>query len=347
MGYRWKSHLETGTSTLVLKTGNHFAMRIPLISEIQRFSLQDGPGIRTTLFVKGCPLHCPWCHNPESQAPGSALFYHASRCTNCLSCAEVCPSGASHAVVKPGHLKHMVFDRESCLRCMECVSVCLSGTREIVGKVIFMDEILRELTSDKPFFDSSGGGVTISGGEPLMFAEFTRTVGAALKKEGIHVAVETCACVEGRPPSDLADTLDLFIVDLKTLDTKRHQDVVGGSLTLVLNNIAGLIDKGVPFRIHIPVIPGFNDSPDEYTRFADYLGKIAPHVSGVDILPYHCYGGPKYAALGRSMDADYCPAQDMPSKRVMPLVSLLKSQGVVGVTVGGMVGVKKEKDLSG
>ncbi len=246
-------------------------MRIPLITEIQRFSLQDGPGIRTTLFVKGCPLHCPWCHNPESQAPGPELLYHADRCSHCLSCVEVCSSG----------------------------------------------------------------------GEPLMFADFTRFVSAALKGNGIHVAMETCACVKGRSLTYLADTVDLFIVDLKTLNPDRHQEVVGGSLELVLNNIAGLIDRGAPFRIHIPVIPGFNDSLDDYHRFARYLGEIAPHVNGVDILPYHCYGESKYAALGRKMNPDFCPSQDMPSQKVMPLVSLLKSRKVSGVTIGGMIGVNK------
>ncbi len=322
-------------------------IHIPLITEIQRFSVQDGPGIRTTLFVKGCPLRCPWCHNPETQSPALELFYRANRCTHCLKCVAVCLEEASSFVVKQGDQTLVNFDRGLCSGCMNCVPGCLSGARQIVGQQLTMDDILGELIADKLFFDSSGGGVTISGGEPLMFAEFTSNLCAALKDRGVHVAIETGACVEGKALVDLIDKVDLFIVDLKTLDPDKHKKIIGGSLTLVLNNIAEVVARSAAIRIHIPVIPGFNDSPEDYQRYAQYLGERAPYLEGVDILPYHCYGEPKYSALGRSIVPGYKPGRDMQPKKIMPLVDLLKAKGVTGLTIGGIVGVSKGNRSSG
>ncbi len=210
-----------------------------------------------------------------------------------------------------------------------------------------MEDMLRELTADKPFFESSGGGVTISGGEPLLFTGFVHSTCLALKKEGIHVALETSACVKQKTFEPFVDVVDLFIIDVKTLNPDLHRNVIGGSLTLVLKNIEALIAQNAAIRLHIPVITGFNDTIEDFNQYAAYVGTIAPYIDGVDILPYHCYGEAKYTALGRKIESAYCQARNMPAEKVMPLAKLLKTQGVDQLTIGGMAGVNERNTHSG
>ena len=322
-------------------------MVVPLITEIQRFSLQDGPGIRTTLFVKGCPLHCPWCHNPETQNSRSELYYHAKRCTHCLRCVAGCPSGASAAGGDNGRPAVLALDRRRCRGCLRCVDTCLCGARETVGQALSSADILRELLADKAFFDNSGGGVTISGGEPLMFPEFTRTLCTALKAQGIHVVIETSACVDTAGLQNVAGAADLFVVDLKSLNPGRHARIVGGPLNRVLNNIEQLLDAPKAVRVHIPLIPGFNDTPEDYREFARYLGPRAGSLDGVDILPYHGYGISKYNSLGRKADPRYNPLEEINPRSVKRLAQQLKTAGIDNLTVGGMVGVRKNTSDGG
>lgn len=315
-------------------------VRSPLITEIQRFSLQDGPGIRTTIFLKGCPLRCPWCHNPETQDARKELYYYRSRCVSCGRCAEICPAGASHLVKGSDGRVTLQLDRTDCQRCMRCVAVCLTGARAAAGQQMSIEDVLREALSDQPFYQNSGGGVTISGGDPLTFRSFVLELAKRLKAAGIHVAIET-SCFPKRWDviEPLLAYIDLFIVDLKCLDPIRHESVIGWPLQPILGNIQRLFEAKANVRIHIPVIPGFNDSAEDFTAYAEFLGQYAEQLNGVDILNYHAYGAGKYDALGRDGSYAYKDVEENPPQAVVPLAKALRKLGIRSVTVGGLVGI--------
>ncbi|MBT1075814.1 glycyl-radical enzyme activating protein [Geobacter grbiciae] len=310
-------------------------MLTPLITEIQRFCLHDGPGIRTTIFVKGCPLHCPWCHNPENINPKQEFYYHASKCSNCGQCLTACPSSVNN--VDYGGCIGKTTDRTHCTSCLQCVSGCRFGARETVGKSISMESIVQEAVSDRIFYQHSGGGVTVSGGEPLMYPEFTRDLTYRLKvKENVHVAIETSLFAEWHTIEPLLKYVDLFIVDIKTPDPQKHQHVIGGSLHKILSNLERLLEARATVRTHLPIIPGINDTSQDFEAYAEYLGQFANHLSGVDILPYHSYATGKYVQLGRSYQ--YLGVPDLPAHQLTPLVNALRQQGIREITLGGMVG---------
>jgi len=309
-------------------------MKQPLITEIQRFSLHDGPGIRSICFVKGCALHCPWCHNPETQSPKQQFYFNADRCTVCGRCVDVCPTGAS-AVVSDPKQPFITIDRDQCISCMKCVEACLSGAREVVGQQLGLDSIVLEAVADKLFYQNSGGGVTISGGEPLLFPEFTVELARILKtKEKVHLAIETSCFEKWEKIEPLLSYTDLFIVDIKTMDEQKHKEVIGGSLPLILSNIQKLIASQVAVKIHLPIIPGFNDSPENMASYVEFLGQFSEKLSGVDILPYHSYGAGKYVLLGLDYKLD--GVEDLPGHQVMPLARALKEKGLRQVTVRGL-----------
>lgn len=312
----------------------------PLITEIQRFSVQDGPGIRTTIFLKGCPLKCPWCHNPETQNSAQEVYYHPARCVSCGRCAEVCPSGSCNLVKRDdGHLV-MDFDRSNCQRCMRCVSVCLTDAREISGQEMSLDEVLREALSDQLFYRNSGGGVTISGGDPLLYPAFVQELAQRLKAEGVHVAIETsCFPKRWSDIEPLLSCVDLFIVDLKSLDAEKHNAVIGWPLDIIRRNIEKLIRCGAHVRIHLPIIPGFNDTQVDFDGYIEFLGKFSEKLDGVDILNYHCYGEGKYNALGRGDTYAYKGVDENSPNVLLPLAAGLKKAGITSVTIGGLVGI--------
>lgn len=318
-------------------------MIIPHITEIQRFSLQDGHGIRTTIFTKGCPLHCPWCHNPETIEPRAEIYFHANKCTACGRCVKICPSNSLGIVNISNQKKTAIkaklnFDRRKCTLCLKCVDFCHFGAREIVGKSLDIDSIVREAVADKMFYKHSGGGVTISGGEPLFFPEFTLELARILKgKENINIAIETSCFTSWDKIEPLIEYVDLFIIDIKTMDHEKHGHVIGGSLKQILSNIEMLVECNAAVRIHIPVIPGFNDSSSDMEAYVKYLGRFADKLSGVDLLPFHSYAAGKYQQLGR--EYQYKGINDPPNHSLIPLVDALKKKGLRHVTVGGIIGV--------
>lgn len=319
-------------------------MRTPLITEIQRFSLQDGPGIRTTIFFKGCPLHCPWCHNPETLSPENEFYFYAGKCTACGRCAKICPSGALKAVRIPGKNAVLNFEKSKCILCMKCVDACVFGAREVVGKSLDIDSIVREAVADKMFYKHSGGGVTISGGEPLLFPDFTLELARILKsKEQVHVTIETSCFANWNKIEPLLEFVDLFIVDIKSMDPEKYKYVIGTSLQGVLSNIERLISSKAAVRIHLPIIPGFNDSASDTKSYVDYLCQFADKLSGVDILPFHSYATGKYAQLNR--EYRYKGINDLSGQQVMPLVNALNQGGVRQVTVGGVTGTAANSNI--
>ncbi len=320
-------------------------MKIPLITEIQRFSLQDGPGIRTTIFIKGCPLKCPWCHNPETQNPKQEFYYYLDKCTACGKCADICPSGACSLTIGPDGLPILVLERSKCQNCFECIKVCPTGARAIVGQALSMDEIMQEAMADKPFFANSGGGITISGGEPLLFPEFTLELAKRLKAKQLNCAMETSCFASWEKIEPLLEYIDLFLVDIKTLDAEKHKNVVGWPLNVILKNIETLTERGAAIRIHLPIIPGFNNSPEDYLAVIEYLRKLFGKLSGIDVLPYHCYAENKYTLLGRGGSAyKFKGVADMAGSEIIPLVQGLRRAGAVNVTVGGLVGMGASLD---
>ena len=314
----------------------------PLITEIQRFCLQDGPGIRSTVFMKGCPLRCPWCHNPETQKAKIEIYHYPDICTQCGRCVEVCPEGASSIELidkKPA----LRFNRANCTACLKCVDACLNSARVTVGVQLTIKQIIQECLSDEPFYKRSGGGVTLSGGDPLLFPQFSFELAKSLKESGVHVAMETSCFADWQVIQPLLDTIDLFIVDVKSLAREKHKKIVGWPVDTICRNIEKLIKAKANVRIHIPIIPGFNDSNEDYLAFLNFISPFATQLAGLDILPFHVYGEGKYTFLGREETYQYKNMKNVSSKQVMGLARALAKAGVSQVSVGGLVGMGSEK----
>ena len=260
-----------------------------VISDIKRFAVHDGDGIRTTVFLKGCPLKCIWCHNPESIGGKPQIAYYPNKCIGCGECVAACPHGA-HSM-EPGH----VFDREKCTGCGACEAACLDGAITFYGKTVTVGELLPLLLEDKAFYDNSGGGVTLSGGECLMQADFCAELLKALKAQGIHTAVDTCGFVSKEALDKVIPYTDIFLYDLKAFDEDVHIRCTGQSNRIILENLRYLDSMGKKCEIRIPFVPGCND--DQMEKLADFLKNLG-NVTRVRVLAYHNYAGSKYDALG-------------------------------------------------
>ena len=260
------------------------------ISDIKRFAVHDGPGIRTTVFLKGCTLKCVWCHNPEGISFRPRIAYYENKCIGCGECAAVCKHGA-HTFTDGGHR----YDRSSCALCGECAQHCLGAALTYFGKEVSADELLPALLEDRDFYETSGGGVTLSGGECLAQADFCAELLARLKAEGIHTAVDTCGSVPRENFDKVIPYTDIFLYDVKAFDEDVHIRCTGQSNRLILENLRYLDGLGRDIEIRIPYVPGYNDGQME--KIAAFL-KTLQHVRGIKVLAYHNFAGSKYAALG-------------------------------------------------
>jgi pyruvate formate lyase activating enzyme len=267
------------------------------VFDIQRFSIHDGPGIRTTVFLKGCPMNCRWCHNPEGIDPGPVLSFVQARCIGCGGCTRVCPKQA-HIMGEQGHQ----IIRNHCSVCGACVQECPSGALELVGREAQVDEVMHVVARDEPFYGTSGGGMTLSGGEPTMQFDFCVSLCEAAKSRGIHCCVETCGYWERPDIGRLAGVVDLFLFDIKETDPVRHREFTGVTNEPIFRNLRALHDMGAAIILRVPVVPGLNDRPDHW-KAIDELALRLPNLCGVQKMPYHPMGLSKLARFGFDLQA--------------------------------------------
>lgn len=295
-------------------------MRTGLIFNVQRFTLHDGPGIRTTVFLKGCALSCSWCHNPESQLSAPEILVLEDRCIRCGLCVEACPS----AVPEPGGNRHDE-DVSLCTVCGACVAVCPTETRQIAGREIGVEALVEEISRDRLFFDQSGGGVTFSGGEPLHQSRFLREALVACRSVGLHTAVDTCGLAARDELLAVAALTDLFLYDLKFLDGRRHREQTGVDNTEILANLEALTEGHERIWLRVPVIPGINDDRDNLDAIARLAASL-PSIERICLLPYHRTGERKLERLGR--DAGTRATQPLDSGDIRRAAARFESMGL-------------------
>lgn len=305
-------------------------MNTASIFNIQRFSLHDGPGIRTTVFVKGCPLRCAWCHNPESMDPRSEVMVKADRCIGCEACLPVCELGLAARLDGPGAVP---FPGETCLRCGECVTACPSEARQMSGEEWEVEALLAELSRDGVFHEESAGGVTFSGGEPLAAGNeaFVLTCLRELKERGVHTAVDTCGSVPTETLLAAAAVSNLVLFDLKIMDAVLHKKATGRDNELILENLTALLAAGHEVWIRIPLIPGQTSDLKNLQAAADFLGR-QDRVPPVHLLPYHGTGADKYHRLGRTNPLP--DVQGLAPAEIEACTEVFRARGI-SVQVGG------------
>ena len=285
---------------------------------IQKFCLHDGPGIRTTVFFKGCNLKCKWCANPESQQIAPQYTLDRDRCLRCGKCVQACPSGARTMADFPA------AGIKNCALCDACIQACPAGAIAREGRRYTVQKVLDEAMKDKAFYDHSGGGVTFSGGEVLLQAEFALELARRLHEQGVHVAAETAAAVPPERFERFLEEMDYLFVDLKHHDSRLHREGTGIGNEMTLANIRMLKDSGKPFKIRIPVIPGYNDSCADAAAFARLLASMDIHA--VQLLPFHQLGEKKYSLLG--MDYAYAKAGQLHSGDLNDYINEFAGHGV-------------------
>lgn len=262
------------------------------ITEIQRFSIHDGPGIRTTVFFKGCPLRCWWCHNPETQEGRPQLSFTASKCIGCGECAKVCPLRQG----PDADTRDLAINRAKCTVCGACAQACPTTAREIVGREVGIDEVIREVDRDRPFYRQSGG-MTLSGGEPLLQADFAVGLLQAARAIGLHTCIETCAQVSPDVLDRVLPLVDLFLCDFKETNSQRHHAWTGQGNDRILANLRHLHAADARMRLRCPIIPGLNDRDDHFAGIAA-LARELSGIEGVELMPYHELGLGKIARFG-------------------------------------------------
>lgn len=289
-------------------------MRSGLVFNVQRFSLQDGPGVRSTVFMKGCPLACAWCHNPESQSPEPEIIRMRHRCMICGLCTE-------KELDEPAGLN----------RNEEDVEACPTGALQAVGEVMGSTTLVSNLLRDRIFFDESGGGVTFSGGEPLLQAPFVIEAMRLLRDESVHTALDTCGFARWQDLQDASAQANLVLYDLKLMDETRHQASTGVSNRIILQNLKALSEIHRNIWIRVPIIPGINDDEGNLGATADFLVSL-PGIRQVDLLPYHPTGEAKFARVGMTYALHGIPSPSI--QRLETLAALFRAKGLT-TTIGG------------
>ncbi len=289
------------------------------VFEIERFALNDGPGIRTVVFFKGCPLRCRWCSNPESQRAAPELFYQPRRCLGCQECVRACPRSAL------AWSERVRIDRENCDACGLCTRACNSGALSMAGRELAVGEILGEVLRDEAFYRNSGGGVTFSGGEPAAQPRALRELAELCRGAGLHTCIETCGDFPWEAVRDTLPALDLFLFDLKLLDPGQHQELTGSDNARLLGNFRRLLAAGKAVTVRFPLVPGINDGQSHLEALADFLAKEAPGIC-LDLLPYHRLGSTKYVGLGKRYSLEHL--EPPPQQRVQEVMEYFAGRGL-------------------
>ncbi len=307
-----------------------------LVTNIQRYSINDGPGIRTTVFLKGCRLNCAWCHNPECIDFGPEIYWKQSLCTQCGRCFSVCERGAVQPPIcleaEGGNAHYHKIDHSRCDLCMACVEACIYGALARVGESRSVEEILDEVERDMPFYLNSGGGMTVTGGEPTAFPEFTLALLKGARERGIHTCLDTSGFCEWEVLDALRPYVDIFLYDIKCMSGKQHLLRTGVSNSPILANLTRLAEAGESIIVRIPVIPGFNDSVEHMEKAAEFLAGLGPSLIQVDLLPFHNWCQDKYRWLGREWP--YRDVESLAVSEVDDLLDVMEEKGIV-VTIGG------------
>jgi pyruvate formate lyase activating enzyme len=290
-----------------------------IVFDIKRFAVHDGPGIRTTVFLKGCPLRCEWCHNPESQALKPVLAQFRRNCIGCGKCLVNCPQGG---------LSHgddgIVIDRHRCLGCGSCARVCYAEALVVRGREMAVGEVMVEVEKDRPFYDNSGGGLTLSGGEPLFQPDFALALLQAAKGGGLHTCLDTCGYASWAVLEQVLPFVDMVLYDLKGVDPSLHRQHTGRPNSLILANLRALVSEGKDLMVRMPLIPGYNDGPEAIQAVAEFVADLDP-VPPLEILPYHQLGESKYEALGIRSGLHLQP---LPRQKVEELAQEVREHGV-------------------
>jgi pyruvate formate lyase activating enzyme len=296
-------------------------MSKPLVFDIKRYAINDGPGIRIVIFLKGCNLNCTWCHNPESISIETERMYSPAKCIKCGTCVSACPEKAI-TLTNEG----IITDSALCNLSGKCAEVCPTRAIEISGKEISVDEIIKEIEKERPFFDQSGGGVTFSGGEPLLHHKFLIRLLEECGKRGIHRAVDTAGFVNTDIIMAVAMHTDLFLYDLKIMDPEKHRKWIGVTNEKILENLKLLADTGASIIVRIPLIGGVNDDPENIEETARFIAGLSGEKKLVNFLPYHKIAKTKYQKLGRPEDFQL---MEEPSREVqLQAISIFQKHGL-------------------
>ncbi len=294
------------------------------VFNVMRFAVNDGPGIRTTVFLKGCPLRCSWCHNPESQKPAPEIMIAEEHCIRCGDCVRACRKGANRwANSRPER------DAARCELCGDCCQVCPTEAKKLVGYRTTADELVKKIVRDRIIYEESGGGVTFSGGEPLMQSDFLCAMLTACNSEGIHTVVDTCGFAPEETFSRVSGLANRLLFDLKLVDEERHRQFTGQGNDLILANLRAAARSGRGLNVRVPIVPGVNDDAENIRRTIEFLH--ATGIKEVDLLPYHETGVEKHRRLASSDPTRFAPPT---SSRMQSLCEQFASAGVT-VHIGG------------
>ena len=298
-----------------------------IIFDIKRYAIHDGPGIRTTIFFKGCSLRCWWCHNPEGLVIQPELIFKENRCIKgCTECIISCPKEALSRVDQ-----YISINRKECDLCGECVKVCPAGALEIIGREMRVQEIVKEIEKDMIFYDESGGGVTFSGGEPLMQPEFLDALLEECKERDIHTAIDTCGYAPFEVIEKIRDKVDLFLYDIKMMDDEKHIEYTGVSNEPILDNLKKLAEQGSVIMVRLPIMPGINDDDDNINKIAEFILSLRC-IKDISLLPYHRAGSEKYQRLNKAYRMD--KTQPSSDEKIVEIKKNLEHLGFK-VKVGG------------
>jgi pyruvate formate lyase activating enzyme len=300
-------------------------METALIFNIQKFSIHDGPGIRTTIFFKGCPLTCRWCHNPESQSYGKEIMVNPDRCTRCGQCQKHCSQQAIALLNNK-----LIYDAQKCQFCEQCVDFCSNNARAIAGQECTVNELMVEIEKDRAFYEQSGGGVTLSGGEAMVQIDFVEKLAKSCKERGISVVVDTSGYAPWENFTRIIKYVDLFLYDIKLIDPELHRKYTGQDNGLILENLQALSKIGAQLNLRLPIIGGVNSDDQHINQVIEFISKL--DFDSVNLLPYHDIGNSKY----RQLNAEYCSEQFFtPSAERMAEIASKFQQENYQVKIGG------------